>query len=177
MTRPRVILGPSGAYFVRAVTRRREPFLAPEWAAELLVATVAYFRHALGFRLYGYVVLPDAFEAVIQPAARGGPLSANISRIMMEIKGSFAHWHNARLGRTGSVWEKRFRDRLLLSTEEIRAAAMEVHLRPVTEGLASSLTGYPYSGFAAGRNAVRVLDKLPVRSGGLPVEVPARRAG
>ncbi len=176
MTRPRVILGPSGAYLVRAATRGKEPLLAPAWAARLLVATTAYFRHALAFRLYAYVVLPDAFEAVIQPAA-GGAKPANISRIMMEIKGSFAHWYNVRLGRRGSVWEKRFRDRLLLSTEEIRAAAIEVHVRPALEGLVRDPTSYPYSSFASGRGAVKVVDKLPVRAGGLPVEVSARRAG
>ena len=175
MTRPRVILGPSGAYLVRAATRGREPLLAPAWAAELLVATTAYFRHALAFRLYAYVVLPDAFEAVIQPATRGAA-PANISRIMMEIKGSFAHWYNVRLGRRGSVWEKRFRDRLLLSIEEIRAAAVEVHLRPALEGLVRDPTSYPYSSLCSGPGAVKVVDKLPVRTGGLPVEVSARRA-
>ena len=79
MTRPRVILGPSGAYLVRAVTRRKEPLLAPAWAAELLVATVAYFRHALAFRLYAYVVLPDVFEAVIQPSTAGTGLAFGAS--------------------------------------------------------------------------------------------------
>ena len=115
-------------------------------------------------------MLPNAFEAVIQPA---GP---NISRIMMEIKGSFAHWYNVRLGRRGSVWEKRFGDRLLLSTEEIRAAAVEVHLRPALEGLVRDPTSYPYSSLCSGPGAVKVVDKLPVRTGGLPIEVSARRA-
>jgi hypothetical protein len=136
-----------------------------------------YFRHALAFRLYAYVVLPDAFEAVIRPSVEG-ETSANISRIMMEVKGSFAHWYNVRLGRRGSVWEKRFRDRLLLSVDEIRAAAAEVHLRPLAEGLATDPGRYPYSGLGAGRGSVRLLDRLPVREGALPVEVRAcLRAG
>ena len=49
MTRPRVILGPSGAYWVRAGTRCSLPLLAKPWAADLLVATLAYFRLCLGF--------------------------------------------------------------------------------------------------------------------------------
>jgi hypothetical protein len=180
MTRPRVILGPSGAYFVRAVTKDRRPILGStagmaSWPAELLVATTLYFRHALAFRLYAYVVLPDAFEAVIRPPAEGAA-PANISRIMMEIKGSFAHWYNVRLGRRGSVWEKRFRDRLLLSTDEIRAAEAEVHLRPLAEGLVTDAVRYPYSGLGSGSGAMRLLDRLPVREGALPGEVRAHRS-
>ena len=176
MTRARVILGPSGAYLVRAVTKDGQPILGAAWAAELLVATTMYFRHALAFKLYAYVVLPDAFEAVIRPAVEGAA-AANISRIMMEIMGSFAHWYNVRLGRKGSVWEKRFRDRLLLSIDEIHAAEAEVHLRPLAKGLVTDPFCYPYSGLGAGRGSVRLLDRLPVREGALPVEVHARKAG
>jgi hypothetical protein len=199
LTRRRVILGPSGAYWVRAGTRSRLPVLAAPWAAELLVATVAYFRAALAFRLYAWTVLPDALEAVIQPsapasgrlvggggsvgstAAGGGdavsaPPPANISKVMMEIKGSFAYWYNRRLGRRGNVWEKRFKDRILLTAEEIRAAALAVHSRPASLGLAESPELYPYYGLSRGGNPVALIDPLPVKCGGLPVRLPARRS-
>jgi hypothetical protein len=152
------------------------------------VATLAYFRRALGFRLYAYAVLPGALEAVIQPGhgegqggttdlAGGSKGPATISKIMMEIKGSFAHWHNRRHRRRGSVWEKRFRDELLLSAEEIRAAVMVVHQRPVALGLAERPELYRYSGLSAGRNPIALIDALPVRVGDLPaLAAPLRRA-
>ena len=163
MTRPRVILGPSGAYRVRARTRDGLPVLATPWAADLLVATVAYFRQCLGFRLYGYAVLPDAFEAVIQPCGTGpgddfsppgARRGATISKIMMNVKGAFAYWYNRRLGRRGSVWEKRFGDTPLLSAEEIRAAVLAVHSGPVALGLADSPVEYRWSGLAAARTGL-----------------------
>ena len=192
MTKPRVILGPSGAYWVRAETRSSLPLFATPWAADFLVATLAYFRGALGFRLYAYAVLPKALEAVIQPATSAsvwGDFSppgsrgsgATISKIMMEVKGSFAYWYNRRLDRRGSVWEKRFRDRVLLSAEDIRTCALEVHSRPTSLGLTERPEEYPYSGLVAGRNPVQVVDHLPVRRGGVPVSLTdmrrARKAG
>ncbi len=196
MTRPRVILGPSGAYWVRAETCDRMTLLGAPWKADLLVATLAYFRHALMFRLYAYAVLPKALEAVIQPAAAAplfgdsvpsdGPLasgsagpvrSADISKIMMNIKGSFAYWCNRRLRRRGSVWKKRFSDRLLLSAEEIRAATLQVHSRPAALGLSERPELFRYSGLTVGRNPVQLLDPLPVRRGGMPVPISMREAG
>ncbi|MHC4250000.1 MAG: transposase [Planctomycetota bacterium] len=185
MTKPRVILGPSGAYRVRAETISGLPVLATPWTADLLVATVAYFRQALGFRLYGYAVLPSAFDAVIQPcgsgpgsgfAAPGARRGATISKIMMNVKGAFAYWYNRRLGRRGSVWEKRFADTPLLSAEEIRGAVLAVHAGPVALGLADAPQDYRWSGLAAARNPVRLIDPLPVRTGDTPVEIGAARA-
>ena len=182
MTRPRVILGPSGAYWVRAETRDRMALLGAPWKADLLVATLAYFRHALRFRLYAYAVLPKALLAVIQPAAAAPLLGdsarcADISKIMMNVKGSFAYWYNRRLRRRGSVWKKRFRDRVLLSAEEIRTAALEVHSRPAALGLSERPELFRYSGLTVGRNPVQVLDPLPVRRGGMPVPISMREAG
>ncbi len=195
MTRPRVILGPSGAYWVRAETRDQMALLGAPWKADLLVATLAYFRHALMFRLYAYAVLPKALLAVIQPAAppvqddlvpavgphasgsAGPAISADISKIMMNIKGSFAYWCNRRLRRRGSVWKKRFRDRVLLSAEEIRTAALEVHSRPAALGLSERPELFRYSGLTVGRNPVQLLDPLPVRRGGMPVPISMREAG
>jgi hypothetical protein len=188
MTRPRVILGPSGAYLVRAETKGGRPILASPSAAELLVTTLAYFRQALSFRLYAYAVLPDALEAVIQPEAPspawgdfsppgGDRKVANISKIMMDVKGSFAYWYNRRAGRRGSVWEKRFKDVILLSTEEIRAGVLKVHSRPVVLRLSERPEDFPYSGLTAGRNPVKLLDALPVKLGNMPVPVKLRRTG
>lgn len=186
MTRPRVILGPSGAYLVRAETKGGKPLLAAPWAAEFLVTTLAYFRQALSFRLYAYAVLPSALEAVIQPEPAApawgefdpsGPRKkvANISKIMMDVKGSFAYWYNRRAGRRGSVWEKRFKDHLLLTTEEIRAGVLKVHSRPVALRLSEKPEDFRYSGLTAGRNPLRLLDTLPVRLGDMPVPVKLRR--
>jgi hypothetical protein len=171
MTRPRIVLGPNGAYWVGADTARGLPVFRTPWAAELLVATLAYFRQALDFRLYGFAVLPTGLQAVIQPgAARGGAgaEAVTISKIMMEIKGSFAHWYNRRTGRSGSVWEKRFADRVLLDAEEIVSAARAVHLTPVSYDLVDRPDLYPYSGLAAARHPVSIVDALPVKTGQLP---------
>jgi len=182
MTRPRIVLGPNGAYWVTADAARGMPVFQAPWAAELLIVTLAYFRQALGFKLYAYCVLPSSFEAVIQPGdarvvhgsgenKKEGPLT--ISKIMMELKGSFAHWYNRRIGRTGSVWEKRFKDRTLLNAQEIQAAAVMVHASPVILGLADKPELYPHSGLSAPRNPIRTLDTLAVRAGEVPVAVKA----
>ncbi len=95
----------------------------------------------------------------------------------MDVKGSFAYWYNRRMGRRGSVWEKRFKDVILLSTEEIRAGVLKVHSRPVTLRLSERPEDFPYSGLTAGRNPVKLLDALPVKLGNMPVPVKLRRTG
>jgi hypothetical protein len=186
VTRPRIILGPSGAYWVKAETHKGRPFLGARWSAELLVTTFAYFHRALGFRLYAYAVLPTWFEAVIQPGDGGGPRGSDfnprraapptISKILMEIKGSFAHWYNRRLCRSGSVWEKRFRDRVLLTAEEIREASLAVHSQPTIMGMTEAPQDYPFCGLGAAKHPLKLVDPLPVRYGSLPAQVGSRAA-
>jgi hypothetical protein len=169
---------------VQAETSKGLPLLRARWSAELLTVTFAYFRQAMGFRMYAYAVLPHGFEAVIQPdpttRARGmrddDEGMPAISKIMMEIKGSFAHWYNRKLGRSGSVWEKRFQDRILLSAEEIRAATLKVHAAPIALGLADRIENYPFTGLTSARNPIRALDKLPVSRGSLPAAVAVEAA-
>lgn len=152
MTTLRVILGPGAACRVCARTLSGAPALSTPWAADLLVATLTYFRQALGFRAYGYAVLPRALEAVIQPAPGAAPFAdfaapgahcgADISLIMACVKDEFARWYNRRLGRKGDLWEKRLHCTPLLSAEEIRAAVLAVHAGPVALGLADSPVDY-----------------------------------
>lgn len=159
----------NGIFWIRARTRSGLRPLGSPWAAELLASTIAYFRAALGFRLHAYSILPESLEAVLGLSGR-----ANLSKIMMEVKGSFAHWYNRRLDRAGSLWERRFESEPLLSAEDIRTRVRRVHGLPLRAGLEDIPGSYPYFGGSRERVPRCPLDPLPVLAGELPVEVQGR---
>lgn len=141
MTRKRII-DAGLCYYVTSVTRNREPLLKDEKAALFLIHTLAYHKFIYDYMLYGFVVMPDHFHAVIQPQG-----SYTISQIMHHIKGTFARKYNAFSGHKGHVWQKGYYDRIIRGPQHLRKTIDYTHANPVRAGLAKSVEDYPYSSY------------------------------
>jgi len=154
-----------GAYIVTARVAGGKRLLGHDWAARFLMFTLVYFRHALSFRLFGFVILPDHFHAVIQPSQY-----ATISKIMMKIKGTYAHRYNKLAGRSGRFWDPRFLDEILQDAAEIGEKLEDMHMNPVRLGLAPHPGSYPYSsyGFLFRAARVEIVDDLRKGVRGVP---------
>jgi len=96
----------------------------------------------MGFNLYGYVVMPNHFHALIRPDG-----NTTISDIMRNIKSYSAKLISEACSRKGSVWQSRFYDRLVRDERDFLAKLEYMHNNPVRAGLAENPHDYEFSSY------------------------------
>jgi REP element-mobilizing transposase RayT len=120
--------------------RRVEAFR--ESAYRLLIEVLDGARRRLGFLLYGYVLMPDQWHALIWT---GFPLT--ISQVIHDIKKVSARRLHERRGTQGPLWQHQFWDRFVRHAKEFRDRLMSMHLNPVRKGLAQRPADWRWSSY------------------------------
>ena len=107
--------------------------LAPLTADEfrLVVGAMDESRRRLRFLLYGYVLMPDHWHALL-----GTVYPLTISRVVQSVKWISARSLNGARGVSGPVWQHQFWDRFVRHEKEFIARIDDMHLNPVRKGLA-----------------------------------------
>ena len=98
----------------------------------------------------------------------------DLSHFMRGVLQRFTRWFNRRHGRTGTLWEARFKSVIVESGTAARTVAAYIDLNPVRAGLAADPAEYRWSGYgeaaAGGKRAraglVRALSIEAGRDGG-----------
>ena len=122
---------PGNAYFVTAVTYRREAILLEH--VDLFWRALQSVRRNANFEPIAWVVLPDHFHMVINP---GGE---NLSSLMQRIKMSFATNYRKRRGiYRGRVWQNRFWDHVIRDDDDMNRHIDYIHYNPVKHGFVVS---------------------------------------
>jgi len=127
----------SGRIFFVTVNLRRglAAFSEPEY--QMLADVLNASRRRLGFALYGYVLMPDHWHALIWP-----PQPLTISEVIHDIKKVSA----LRLQRTrktsGPVWQHQFWDRFVRHKREFCERLEYMRYNPVRRGLAKAPEGW-----------------------------------
>ncbi len=73
----------------------------------------------------------------------------DLSRFMKELKMKFTGAYNAMHGRTGTLWEGRFKSALVEGRRALEMVAAYIDLNPVRAGLARDPADYRWCGYAA----------------------------
>lgn len=113
--------------------RDREHFLG------LLAKSVSKF----GWRVHAYCLMGNHFHLVLDTP------NANLSDGMKYLKGQYAQWFNAVVGREGALFERRFWSRIALSEAYVLELSRYVVLNPVRAGLAKRPDEWPWSSYQA----------------------------
>ncbi|MGH9328185.1 MAG: REP-associated tyrosine transposase [Terriglobia bacterium] len=138
-------------FFVTVNLRR---VLAPLRRGEYqsLTAVIGASCAKLGFKLYGYVLMPDHWHALLWTRY---PLT--ISRAVQDIKWSSARALNELRGTSGAVWQHQFWDRFVRHAKEFNDRLMYMHLNPVRSELVAKPEDWrwsSYNNFALDQEAV-----------------------
>ena len=133
-------------FFVTVNLRRS---LAPLAHSEygLVVGAFAGSRRKLGFLLYGYVLTPDHWHALIWTTS---PLT--IPRVVRDVKWIAARALNGARGTSGTVWQHQFWDRFVRHGKEFGDRLAYMHLNPVRKGLVARPTTDTFCTFCCLRN-------------------------
>lgn len=86
------------------------------------------------------------------------PQSGAISKTMQSVGGRYARYFNDRLGRTGTVWEGRYRATVVSSDGYLLTCSRYIEENPVRAGMVLDPAGYRWSSYLA--NALGETDDL-----------------
>lgn len=101
---------------------------------------LALAADAAGLVIHGYVLLPQSIQLIATP-----PDATALSRAMQMLGRRYVRRFNLRHGRTGSLWEGRFRALLIEAERYLLACLRHVETQPVRSGLVEAPDAYAWS--------------------------------
>jgi putative transposase len=109
-------------------------------------------RHA-GCAVHAYVLMTNHVHLLLTPSGPG-----QIPRIMQSLGRRYVRFVNDRYGRTGTLWEGRYKACLVASDEHLLCCHRYIELNPVRAGMMARAADYRWSSHRA--NAFGIPDPL-----------------
>lgn len=94
------------------------------------------------FHLYAYCLMDNHVHLIIKESER---ISVTIKRISI----SYAYMHNQKYGRTGHLFENRFKSHCIEDNAYLLNAIRYVHQNPVRAGIVTLIANYKWSSYRA----------------------------
>lgn len=109
--------------------------------------------------VHAYVLMPNHLHLLLTP-----PDGPALSRLMQALARRYAVWFNRRHGRTGTLWEGRFRASVIESERYLLACARYIEMNPVRAGLVPDPQQYRWSSHAhhVGVRPQSLIDEHPL---------------
>lgn len=107
---------------------------------------VAWLRDAAtahGLAVHAYVLMPNHIHLLVTP-----PTDSALSRAMQSLGRRYVRWFNDKYGRTGTLWEGRFRSAPIDADRYLLACCRYIELNPVRAGMVASPELYRWSSYA-----------------------------
>ena len=103
---------------------------------------VATRRH--GCAVHAYVLMTNHVHLLMTPAASGA-----IGKVMQSVGRRYVQWFNNAHGRTGTLWEGRYRATVIDTEQYLFACYRYIELNPVRAGLVHRAWDYQWSSHRA----------------------------
>lgn len=157
--------GQGDLHFVTCSCRHRLPHLRSPAARDVFLTVLEEARISIGFRVLGYVVMPEHFHLLISE-----PRSGNPGTILQIVKQRSARQIRQLPGNNADrVWERRFYDFNVWSDSKVQEKLHYMHQNPVRRGLVRRPEEWPWSSFRfyadREQGIVRIVRELLVSQG------------
>ena len=106
-----------------------------------------------GCSVHAYVLMTNHVHLLLTPAEPGG-----VAKVMQTLGRSYVRHVNDTIGRTGTLWEGRYKSCLVDSERYVLACYRYIELNPVRAGMVDDAAGYAWS--SHGYNALGRPDPL-----------------
>jgi putative transposase len=136
---PRIAFGGVPLHLIQRGNDRKPCFAAEED----LVLYLALLRHTAvrtGCAIHAYVLMTNHVHLLLTPSDDGGA-----SRLMQQLGRRYVRTFNERHGRTGTLWEGRFRSSVIDSERYFLVCQRYIEQNPVRAGLVREARDYPWS--------------------------------
>jgi putative transposase len=118
----------------------RQAIFAADGDYEILLAMLEENARRLQVEVHAYVLMTNHFHLLATPAAQDG-----LPLLMQAVGRGYVRYFNQRQGRTGTLWEGRYRSTLIEADRHLLACMAYMDLNPVRAGIAPSPRDYPWS--------------------------------
>ncbi|WP_082439777.1 MULTISPECIES: transposase [unclassified Massilia] len=144
MPRPRRIVLPSAPLHIIQRGNNRVPcFVTPsDYLAYLNMLQECAFDCACA--LHAYVLMTNHVHLLLSPDDESGA-----STMMQRLGRRYVHYFNRRHGRTGTLWEGRFRSSLIQDERYLMVCHRYIELNPVRARMVDTPSAYPWSSHSA----------------------------
>jgi putative transposase len=106
---------------------------------QCLHALLVEHSQSAGVEVHGYVLLGNEFQLLATPRDAQG-----VPRLMQSVGRRYVRYFNDVHGRTGTLWEGRYRSTLLQPERYLLACLAYMDLAPVREGLVGTPAAHPW---------------------------------
>lgn len=118
----------------------RQAIFAAAQDYEVLLDLLSENAAKFGVALHAYVLMSNHFHLLATPD------SADALPLMMQAVGRrYVRYFNDRQGRSGTLWEGRYRSTLIQTERYLLACMAYIDLNPVRAGLVAEAPDYPWS--------------------------------
>lgn len=94
--------------------------------------------------VHAYVLMPDHFHLLLTPRT-----AEALPQLMQAVGRSYVRYFNNRHGRSGTLWEGRYRCTVLQAEEWLIPTMVSMDLNPVRAGLVQKAADWPWSSYGA----------------------------
>ena len=137
----------------------RQPIFQTDADRLLFLELLRESAAAHGLAVHAYVLMPNHFHLLATPAVEGA-----LSRSLQALGRRYVRQFNQAHGRSGTLWEGRFRAALLQAERYLLPCMVYLDLNPVRAGLVAQAQDYPWSshGHYAGSRVDKCLTPHPL---------------
>lgn len=139
---PRLTLAGQPHHVIQRGNNRQVIFM-DEPDREMMLALIAETAPRLDVALHAYVLMPNHFHLLATPSTVEG-----LPQLMQAVGRRYVRHFNDRHGRSGTLWEGRYRSTLLQPEKYLMACMVYIDLNPVRAGLVAEAREFDWSSHA-----------------------------
>lgn len=121
----------------------RQPIFVDDADRLRMLALLAEHAPRCGVALHAYVLMDNHFHLLATPSTDDG-----LPRLMQAVGRGYVRAFNDRHGRTGTLWEGRYRSTVIQPERYLIACMVHMDLNPVRDGLAPDARSFRWSSHA-----------------------------
>lgn len=134
---------PNQLHHVIAQGHNDQPVVLDDADCQVFLKWLRAAAHQSRVAIHAYVLLPRRLQLLATPSDDQG-----LSKMMQSLGRLYVPYFNARYGRTGSLWEGRYRATVLDPVSFFVPCAHLMESQPLSAGLVSDVALYPWSSHA-----------------------------
>jgi REP element-mobilizing transposase RayT len=129
-----------GIYHVYNRCARGEHVLGDPEEAIAFVEKLRFVKERDDFLVFAWCVMSNHFHLALRTS------EVPLPRTMHYLQGRFSREFNRRSGRTGPLWQSRYKAKLIEDPQYLPRLIEYIHLNPVKAGISEDPAGFPFSG-------------------------------
>ena len=141
MSRPLRIEYPGAFYHVTSRGNERKRIFAAKSDHSRFKRYLKEAQEKFGYHLHSYALMPNHYHLIIETP------EGNLSKVMHFVNGSYTNFFNRRTGRSGHLFQGRYKAILVDVDNYLLELSRYIHLNPVRAGIVDQPEKYPHSSY------------------------------